>query len=274
MNAEQLFGQIRKKKSFLCIGLDTDLAKIPPHIVKSEYPLFEFNRQIIDSTHEQAIAYKPNTAFYECYGSKGWHQLEMTVEYIRNNFPEIFIIADGKRSDIGNTASRYAEAFYRQLNCDALTVSPYMGMDSVQPFLDHAGKWIIVLALTSNKGADDFQNIISQEHERLFETVLKRTKEWGTSDNMMYVVGATRANMLVRVREIVPDHFILVPGIGAQGGNLNEVAEYGLNRHCGLIVNASRSILYADSSVQFASVSRQKAKEMQLEMEKILQDRM
>ena len=274
MNAEQLFGQITSKKSFLCIGLDTDLDKIPPHFLTSEFPLFEFNRQVIDSTHEQAIAYKPNTAFYECHGAKGWHQLEMTVDYLKKNHPEIFVIADAKRADIGNTSAKYAEAFYSQMNCDAVTVSPYMGMDSVQPFLGHPDKWIVVLALTSNKGADDFQNLISQDHERLFETVLKRTRDWGTSDNMMYVVGATRAGMLVRVREIVPEHFILVPGIGAQGGDLNEVAKYGLNRQCGLIVNASRSILYADSSEHFAKASQQKAEEIREDMERILMARM
>ncbi|MBN2480643.1 MAG: orotidine-5'-phosphate decarboxylase [Bacteroidales bacterium] len=270
MTSDQLFEQIRLKKSFLCIGLDPDYEKLPARFRDLENPLFEFNRQIIDHTHDLVIACKPNTAFYECHGTKGWDQLERTVEYIRARYPEIFIIADAKRCDIGNSAARYAGAFFESMDCDALTVSPYMGADSVEPYLRHPGRWIVLLALTSNPGADDFQMTGNENQERLFETVLKKSKHWGNPGNIMYVVGATRANMLVKVREIVPDHFLLIPGIGYQGGDLNEVAGYGMNSRCGLIVNASRSILYADSTENFAQVARIRAEALQHKMEKIL----
>lgn len=270
MNSEQLFKHIRLKKSFFCIGLDTDFEKLPAHLKHLQKPLFEFNRQIIDNTHDLVIAYKLNTAFYECYGTNGWKQLEQTVAYIKDRYPEIFVIADAKRCDIGNTAARYAEAFYKKLNCDALTIAPYMGQDSAEPFLNYPDKWIVVLALTSNPGAFDFQFITNPDHERLFESVIRKSKLWGNPDNMMYVVGATRANMLVKVREIVPDHFLLIPGVGAQGGDLNEVAEYGLNNRCGLIVNASRSIIYAGSTEHFARDARKQAKVLQQKMEELL----
>jgi orotidine-5'-phosphate decarboxylase len=269
MNAEQLYDQIRKKQSFLCIGLDTEIDKIPGHLKHEENPLFEFNRRIIDMTHDLAIAYKPNVAFYECLGAAGWTQLELTVNYIRKNYPDVFIIADAKRGDIGNTSRKYAETFFSLMNCDAVTVAPYMGSDSVMPFLDYPGKWVIILALTSNKGADDFQ-FIRSGNESLFETVLRKTAEWGSPENTMYVVGATRASMLVKVRETVPHHFLLIPGVGAQGGDLDEVAKYGMNDRCGLIVNSSRAIIYADSTIQFAEVARTKALEVQQEMKRLL----
>jgi orotidine-5'-phosphate decarboxylase len=270
MNSEQLFQQIRHKKSFLCIGLDTDYEKLPAHLKHTANPLFDFNKQIIDHTHDLVIAYKPNTAFYECHGAKGWEQFKMTVDYIKASYPGILIIADAKRCDIGNSAARYADAFFGKLNCDGITVSPYMGRDSAVPFLHYPDKWLILLALTSNPDAADFQLITNENHERLFESVLKKSKQWGNPDNMMYVVGATQANMLGKVREIVPEHFLLIPGIGAQGGDLNEVAAYGLNRRCGLIVNVSRSVLYASSDKGFASSARLKAEALQQNMEDIL----
>jgi orotidine-5'-phosphate decarboxylase len=270
MNSKQLFHQIRQKQSFLCIGLDTEIEKVPTHLKKAEYPIFEFNREIIDATHDLAIAYKPNTAFYECLGIQGWKQLELTIAYIRLNYPDIMIIADAKRGDIGNTSKKYAEAFFHALNCDAVTISPYMGSDSVLPFFDYQGKWVILLALTSNQGADDFQYSRTGEQERLFETVLRKSAAWGTSENLMFVVGATRASMFVKVREIVPDHFLLVPGIGAQGGDLAEVARYGMNKQCGLIVNSSRAIIYADSTEKFAEAAREKALLIQSQMKDLL----
>ena len=273
MTAEQLIGQIKQKQSFLCVGLDTEIEKLPQHLKNTELPLFEFNRRIIDVTHDLVIAYKPNVAFYECLGPSGWHQLELTISHIRRNYPEILIIADAKRGDIGNTSRKYAETFFGRLNCDAVTVAPYMGSDSVLPFLENAGKWVVLLALTSNQGADDFQFIITGHQERLFETVLRKSKQWGNPDNMMYVVGGTKASLLVKVREIVPDHFLLIPGIGAQGGNLQEVVEYGFNSRCGLIVNSSRAIIYADSTYRFAEVAREKALELQRQMSVILTDR-
>jgi orotidine-5'-phosphate decarboxylase len=272
MTAEQLIGQIKQKQSFLCVGLDTEIEKLPQHLKNTELPLFEFNRRIIDVTHDLVIAYKPNVAFYECLGPSGWHQLELTISHIRRNYPEILIIADAKRGDIGNTSRKYAETFFGRLNCDAVTVAPYMGSDSVLPFLENAGKWVVLLALTSNQGADDFQFIITGHQERLFETVLRKSKQWGNPDNMMYVVGGTKASLLVKVREIVPDHFLLIPGIGAQGGNLQEVVEYGFNSRCGLIVNSSRAIIYADSTYRFAEVAREKALELQRQMSVILTD--
>jgi orotidine-5'-phosphate decarboxylase len=270
MNASRLYEEIRRKNSFLCVGLDTELEKIPRHLRNAELPLFEFNRQIVDATHDLAVAYKPNLAFYECYGAAGWRQFELTVSYIRKKYPDLFIIADAKRGDIGNTSRKYAGAFFGNLPCDAVTVAPYMGSDSVIPFLQYPGKWVIVLALTSNQGADDFQMISNTNHERLFETVLRKSAQWGTADNMMFVIGATRASMLVKVREILPGHFLLIPGVGAQGGDLAEVAGYGLNKQCGLIVNSSRAIIYADDSEKFAHAAREKAWEMQQQMKEIL----
>ncbi len=270
MNREQLYKQIRRKGSFLCLGLDTELQKIPEHLRQEEFPLFAFNRQILDATHPYMVACKPNVAFYESMGTAGWVQFEMTVNYLREQYPDIFIIADAKRGDIGNTARKYAETFFHQTDCDAVTVAPYMGQDSVTPFLGYPGKWAVLLALTSNPGADDFQMLPSGNGERLFETVLRKSAAWGTADNMMYVVGATRASMLVKVREIVPDHFLLIPGVGAQGGDLKEVAEYGLNSQCGLLVNSSRAIIYADSSKNFAAAAGEKAAEMQGEMRQLL----
>jgi len=273
MNSEHLFDQIKLKQSFLCIGLDTEMIKLPGHLRDMNLPLFEFNRQIIDATHDLAIAYKPNLAFYECLGETGWHQLELTVNHIRERYPHIFIIADAKRGDIGNTSKKYAETFFQQLNFDAVTVAPYMGSDSVLPFLEYPGRWVIILAVTSNKGADDFQFLSSGNHERLFETILRKSAQWGNPGNIMYVVGATRASLLVKVRDIVPDHFLLIPGIGAQGGDLAEVAEYGMNSKCGLIVNSSRAIIYADSTERFALVAREKALETQLQMKNILRNK-
>lgn len=270
MTRDQIFEQIRKKQTFLCLGLDTEMNRLPEHLLHDDFPVYEFNRQIIEATHHLVIAYKPNVAFYECLGSAGWIQLEMTVAYIRKNYPDILIIADAKRGDIGNTSARYAEAFFRQLPCDAITVAPYMGSDSVLPFLQYPGKWVILLALTSNRGADDFQMLGTGNGDKLFETVLRKSAQWGTADNLMYVAGATRAPMLAGIRKIIPDHFLLIPGIGAQGGNLREVAEYGINSRCGLIVNSSRAILYADSTRGFAEAARLKAAEVQEEMKGIL----
>jgi len=256
MNYEQLFEQIVKKKSFLCIGLDTDIKKIPQHLLKMKDPQFEFNKQIVDTTHHLAIAYKPNLAFYESEGSKGWASFEKTVKYIKENYPEIFVIADAKRGDIGNTSGLYARAFFENLPCDALTVAPYMGKDSVSPFLGYEGKWVILLALTSNEGAQDFQHFDNEEGIRLFEKIFAISQKWAGKDRMMYVVGATRANELTDIRKIVPNHFLLVPGVGAQGGSLEEVAKYGMNDSCGLIVNSSREIIYAGKGEDFAQVSR------------------
>ena len=270
MNFKQLTEAIRRKKSFLCVGLDTDLDKLPPVIRKSENPVFEFNKRIIDATAPFSIAFKPNIAFYESQGADGWQNLQRTAEYIRKNYPGIFLIADAKRGDIGNSSEKYAATFFEKYDFDAVTVSPYMGIDSVGPFLKYPGKWVIVLALTSNKGAEDFQFIRTGRSERLFETVLKTSSTWGDKENMMFVAGATRANMFVVVREYVPDHFLLVPGVGTQGGSLEDVFRYGRNAHCGLIVNASRSIIYADGSDKFDEAARQRAEEMQLLMADLL----
>jgi len=260
MNRTQLIGEIRKKKSFLCVGLDTDLTKIPAHFLDTEDPIFEFNKSIIDATHDLCVAYKPNMAFYECYGLKGWNALEKTIAYINTNHPEIFTIADAKRGDIGNTSSMYAKAFLEHMDFDSITVAPYMGEDSVTPFL-RENKWVILLALTSNKGAFDFQTI-STEEGKIFERVLRKSQEWGNASNMMYVVGATKADMLTEIRKIVPDHFLLVPGVGAQGGSLEEVVKYGMNKDCGLLVNASRSILYASSGSDYLEKARAEAQSM------------
>jgi orotidine-5'-phosphate decarboxylase len=272
MNHEQLFRNIVAKRSFLCIGLDTEIEKIPAFLLNSEDPVFEFNKRIVDATNRYAVAYKPNIAFYECYGTRGWNSLKLTLEYIRRKYPEIFIIADAKRGDIGNTSKMYAKTFFENMSFDAVTVAPYMGEDSVTPFLSHKDKWVILLALTSNKGADDFQ-YHSQDGVRLFERVLKVSQKWGTPDNLMYVIGATRAEMLAEVRKIVPGHFLLVPGIGAQGGSLKEVAKYGLTDRCGLLVNSSRGIIFADNSEKFDRIAGEKAGEIQAEMEQYLSER-
>lgn len=272
MTYDQLFEQIKKKKSFLCVGLDSDIAKIPSHLLEEEDPVFAFNKAIVDATAEVAIAYKPNIAFYECRGVEGWRSLEKTVAYIKENYPEIFTIADAKRGDIGNTSQMYAKAFLETLDFDAITVAPYMGEDSVTPFLQYEGKWVVLLALTSNKGAFDFQ-FFEQEGERLYERVLRKSQEWGNDRNMMYVVGATKADMLEGIRKIVPEHFLLVPGVGAQGGSLEEVARYGMNNHCGLIVNSSRGIIFADKTENFARRAGEEARKLQTDMERLLAGR-
>lgn len=272
MTYDQLFEQIKKKKSFLCVGLDSDIAKIPSHLLEEEDPVFAFNKAIVDATAEVAIAYKPNIAFYECRGVEGWRSLEKTVAYIKENYPEIFTIADAKRGDIGNTSQMYAKAFLETLDFDAITVAPYMGEDSVTPFLQYEGKWVVLLALTSNKGAFDFQ-FFEQEGERLYERVLRKSQEWGNDRNMMYVVGATKADMLEGIRKIVPEHFLLVPGVGAQGGSLEEVAKYGMNNHCGLIVNSSRGIIFADKTENFARRAGEEARKLQADMERLLAGR-
>jgi orotidine-5'-phosphate decarboxylase len=274
MNRSNLIGLIKAKRSFLCIGLDTDLSKIPAHLLASEDPAFEFNKAIIDATIDLTVAYKPNLAFYECNGIKGWTSLTKTIQYINNTYPgKVFTIADAKRGDIGNTSQQYAKTMFDPassgLDFDAVTVAPYMGEDSVKPFLSYPDKWIVVLALTSNKGADDFQ-FFKDGETRLFEQVLLKSKLWGSDENMMYVVGATKAEMLTDIRKIVPDHFLLVPGVGAQGGSLQEVAKYGLTKDCGLLVNSSRNIIYASKENDFAGKAREEALKMQKEMEEIL----
>ena len=267
-----LFENIVKKRSFLCVGLDSEIERIPSFLLTANDPMFEFNKRIIDATHEYAVAYKPNVAFYECYGAKGWISLEATVRYIKENYPEIFVIADAKRGDIGNTSKMYAKAFLENMPFDAITVAPYMGEDSVTPFLSYNEKWVVLLALTSNKGADNFQ-YHNEDGIKLFERVLSISQKWGTINNLMYVVGATRAEMLKSIRKLVPDHFLLIPGVGAQGGSLEEVAKYGLNSKCGLLVNSSRGIIFADNSKSFDKVAGEKAKGMQAEMEKYLSER-
>jgi len=272
MDYLKLFENIVKKHSFLCVGLDSDIEKIPAFLHNEKDPVFEFNKRIIDATHQYAVAYKPNIAFYECYGIKGWASLEATVSYIKEYYPDLFVIADAKRGDIGNTSKMYAKAFLENLPFDAITVAPYMGEDSVKPFLTYNDKWVILLALTSNKGADDFQ-YHDEDGIKLFSRVLSVSKKWGTINNMMYVVGATRAETLTEIRKVIPDHFLLVPGVGAQGGSLEDVARYGMNNKCGLLVNSSRGIIFADNSENFDEVAGEKAKEMQLEMEKYLTKR-
>lgn len=271
MNRQELFENIKKKKSFLCVGLDTDIKKIPEHLLKEEDPIFAFNKASIDATAPYCIAYKPNLAFYESMGVKGWISFEKTIKYLNENYPEQFIIADAKRGDIGNTSAMYARTFFEEMQIDSVTVAPYMGEDSVTPFLTYANKWVILLALTSNKGSQDFQMTEDAQGERLFEKVLKKSQEWGNADNMMYVVGATQGRMFEDIRKIVPEHFLLVPGVGAQGGSLEEVCKYGMTSTCGLIVNSSRAIIYADHSENFATVAGEKAKEVQAEMEKLLE---
>ena len=266
MNKEQLFENIKKKHSFLCVGLDTDIKKIPKHLLSEEDPVFEFNKAIIDATAPYCIAYKPNLAFYESMGVKGWISFEKTIAYLNNFYPDQFIIADAKRGDIGNTSAMYARTFFEEMNIDSVTVAPYMGEDSVSPFLSYKGKWVILLALTSNKGSHDLQLTTDENGERLFEKVLRKSQEWGNADNMMYVVGATQGRMFEDIRKIVPEHFLLVPGIGVQGGSLEEVCKYGMNKQCGLIVNSSRAIIYADSTPLFAQTAAEKAKEVQQQM--------
>lgn len=272
MNYTALFEQIKKKKSFLCVGLDSDIAKIPQHLLNTGDPVYEFNKAIIDATAAYTIAYKPNIAFYESRGVEGWQSLEKTVKYIRTNYPEVFTIADAKRGDIGNTSQMYAKAFLDTLNFDSITVAPYMGEDSVTPFIKYEGKWVILLALTSNKGAFDLQ-FMEENGEKLYERVLKVSQQWGGKDNMMYVVGATKAEMLGGIRKIVPDHFLLVPGVGAQGGSLEEVAKYGMNTHCGLIVNSSRGIIFADTTENFAVRAGEEARKLQQDMERLLKEK-
>lgn len=269
MNYTALFEQIKCKKSFLCVGLDSDIDKIPQHLLKTEDPVFEFNKAIVDATAAFTIAYKPNIAFYECRGVEGWKSLEKTVKYIRTNYPEIFTIADAKRGDIGNTSQMYAKAFLETLDFDSITVAPYMGEDSVTPFIKYAGKWVILLALTSNKGAFDLQ-FMEENGVKLYERVLQVSQKWGNQDNMMFVVGATKAEMLGGIRQIVPDHFLLVPGVGAQGGSLEEVAKYGMNSHCGLIVNSSRGIIFADTTENYAIRAGEEARILQQDMESLL----
>ncbi len=271
MTRQELFENIKRKQSFLCVGLDTDVKKLPPHLLDDEDPVFAFNKAIIDATAPYCVAYKPNLAFYESQGVKGWISFEKTIKYLNENYPDQFIIADAKRGDIGNTSAMYARTFFEEMQIDSVTVAPYMGEDSVTPFLSYEGKWVILLALTSNKGSHDFQLTTNVETgERLFETVLRRSQEWGNADNMMYVVGATQGRMFEDIRRIAPDHFLLVPGVGAQGGSLEEVCRYGMNNTCGLIVNSSRAIIYADNTENFAAVAAEKAREVQQEMAKEL----
>lgn len=273
MNAEGLFRNILRKRSFLCVGLDTDYKKIPKILLHTEYPVYEFNKRIIEATQDYAVAYKPNLAFYEMLGAAGYMSLEMTVNYIRNNYPDLFIIADAKRGDIGNTSSMYAQAFFKTLDFDALTLSPYMGRDSISPFLQVDGKWIILLALTSNEGSSDFQQLQTADGKQFFEEVILKSAKWGSVNNTMYVVGATKTQALAGIRKLIPEHFLLVPGIGSQGGSLQEVARHGMNDRCGLLVNASRSIIYADISDKFEDAARQEAARLQKQMEEILQKR-
>lgn len=271
MNRQELVHQIRAKKSFLCVGLDTDLKKVPQHLLNEEDPIFAFNKAIIDATAPYCVAYKPNLAFYEAFGVKGIMAFERTVKYIKEHYPEQFIIADAKRGDIGNTSQMYARTFFGEYDVDALTVAPYMGEDSVTPFLEgYDGKWVILLALTSNKGSFDFQLTEDKEGERLFEKVIRKSQEWGNDDNMMYVVGATRGQMFQDIRKVAPHAFLLVPGVGAQGGSLEEVCRYGMIDDCGLLVNSSRAIIYADQTENFAQVAAQRAHELQEQMAALL----
>ena len=266
MTREELIKQIHAKQSFLCVGLDTDIKKIPQHLLQADDPIFEFNKAIIDATAPYCVAYKPNLAFYESLGVKGLLAFERTVAYLNENYPEQFVIADAKRGDIGNTSQMYARTFFETYNLDALTVAPYMGEDSVTPFLAYEGKWVILLALTSNKGSHDFQLMEDAQGVRLFEHVLTKSQTWGNADNMMYVVGATQGEAFKDIRRHAPNHFLLVPGIGAQGGSLHDVCQYGMNKDCGLLVNSSRGIIYASNGADFAQVAAEKAPEAQEEM--------
>ncbi|MGL6179820.1 MAG: orotidine-5'-phosphate decarboxylase [Tannerellaceae bacterium] len=273
MNKQQLFENIKKKQSFLCVGLDTDVKKIPQHLLNEEDPIFAFNKEIIDATADFCVAYKPNLAFYESLGVKGMISFEKTVDYIRTNYPDQFIIADAKRGDIGNTSEMYARSFFDHMDLDAVTVAPYMGEDSVKPFLIYPEKWVILLALTSNKGSKDFQLMEDKDGERLFEKVLKTSQTWASDDQLMFVVGATQGKMFLDIRKHAPNHFLLVPGVGAQGGSLKEVAEYGMNDTCGLLVNSSRAIIYADTTEKFAEVARVEAEKVQKEMAQYLAEK-
>ena len=266
MTRKELIQQIREKQSFLCVGLDTDLKKIPQHLLAEEDPIFAFNKAIIDATAPYCVSYKPNLAFYEAFGVKGLMAFENTIKYLKENYPHHFIIADAKRGDIGNTSAMYARTFFEEYDVDSLTVAPYMGEDSVTPFLGYEGKWVILLALTSNKGSHDFQLTESPDGERLFEKVLRRSQQWATDEQMMYVVGATQGQMFEDIRRLAPTHFLLVPGVGAQGGSLQEVCKYGMTKDCGLLVNSSRGIIYASQGEDFAEVAAQKAHELQQEM--------
>ena len=266
MNRQQLIHQIFTKKTFLCVGLDTDISKIPEHLKNETDPIFAFNKAIIDATAPYCVAYKPNLAFYESYGLKGMMAFEKTIQYLKNHYPTHFIIADAKRGDIGNTSKMYARTFFEEYDLDSVTVAPYMGEDSVKPFFEYEGKWVILLALTSNKGSHDFQLTEDKSGERLFEKVLKKSQEWGTPENLMYVVGATQGRMFEDIRRIAPEHFLLVPGVGAQGGSLQEVCKYGMTKDCGLLVNSSRGIIYAGKGTDFVEAAARKAREMQEEM--------
>ena len=271
MNRKELVNQIQKKQSFLCVGLDVDLNKVPEHLLKEDDPIFAFNKAIIDATAPYCVAYKPNLAFYEAYGVKGMVSFEKTVKYLQENYPEQFIIADAKRGDIGNTSKMYAKTFFGEYDVDALTVAPYMGEDSVTPFLDgYEGKWVVLLALTSNKGSFDFQLIEDKDGERLFEKVIKKSQHWGNDENMMYVVGATRGEMFTDIRKVAPNAFLLVPGVGAQGGSLQDVCKYGMIKDCGLLVNSSRGIIYASKDEDFAEAAANAAHKLQEEMAKEL----
>ena len=272
MNRDQLVTEIFKKKSFLCVGLDVDINKIPQHLLSEEDPIFAFNKAIIDATAPYCVAYKPNLAFYEAYGVKGMVAFEKTIAYLKENYPEMFVIADAKRGDIGNTSKMYAKTFFDEYDVDALTVAPYMGEDSVVPFLEgYDGKWVILLALTSNKGSFDFQLTEDKECERLFEKVIRKSQEWGNDENMMYVVGATRGEMFTDIRKVAPTSFLLVPGVGAQGGSLQDVCKYGIIKDCGLLVNSSRCIIYADKTENFAEAAAESAKKLQQEMAVVLE---
>ena len=271
MNRSELVNQIKTKRSFLCVGLDTDLKKMPEHLLKEEDPIFAFNKAIIDATADYCVAYKPNLAFYEAFGVKGLISFEKTIKYLKENYPNHFIVADAKRGDIGNTSAMYARTFFEEYDVDSLTVAPYMGEDSVTPFLGYQDKWVILLALTSNKGSHDFQLTEDVNGERLFEKVLRTSQNWGNADNMMYVVGATQGRMFEDIRKIVPNHFLLVPGVGAQGGSLEEVCKYGMNKDCGLLVNSSRGIIYASKGEDFAEQAAKNAKELQQQMDKELE---
>jgi orotidine-5'-phosphate decarboxylase len=273
MNAEELFRNIQRKKSFLCVGLDTDYKKIPRMLLEKEYPIFEFNKHIIDATEELVVAYKPNLAFYESMGAAGYMSLEMTVSYLREHYPDIFIIADAKRGDIGNSSRMYALAYFNTLDCDAVTLSPYMGYDSIAPFLEVEDRWAVLLALTSNEGSKDFQQLGVKGGRQLYEQVITTSAGWGTVNNTMYVVGATKATELEDIRKLIPEHFLLIPGVGSQGGSLYDVAEYGMNDRCGLLVNASRSIIYADGTNKFEQAAREQALVLQKQMEIALKNR-
>ncbi len=273
MNAEELFRNIQRKKSYLCVGLDTDYKKIPRMLLDNEYPIFEFNKHIIDATVDFVVAYKPNLAFYESMGAAGYMSLEMTITYLKKHYPDIFIIADAKRGDIGNTSRMYASAYLKTMGCDAITLSPYMGYDSISPFLEVDGKWVVILALTSNEGSKDFQQLELKGEKQLFEHVITVSAGWGTVNNTMYVVGATKADELSNIRKLIPEHFLLVPGIGSQGGSLADVAVHGMNDRCGLLVNASRSILYADVTNKFEQAAREEASKLQKQMEVTLKNK-